>query len=304
MICAGGAPSSTSCRAGPARKRRARTSTSPSRVAENSSRWPSAGVASSSCRTTGRNPRSAIWSASSSTLTSMSPSWQWPWPIRSARRPGQATTISVRSRSAVTCGRCGVPPKTVVTVSPTARASGDRTAWTWAASSRVGTSTRPRGRHAIVCPPASLATSGRAKASVLPDPVWARPSMSRPASASGSTAAWIGRGVVMPSSARTATRAAATPRAANVPPGAGRGAGCGPERRDRVVRGWPAGMLTGRSAGRADKKDRLQDSSGRVVEGATSVETISLTERHTTGVPSWLRLSAPSAPLSGYSTPP
>ena len=40
-------------------------------------------------------------------------------------------------------------------------------------------------------------------------------------------------------------------------------------------------------------RDRLQDSSGRVAEGATSAETISLTERHTTGVPSWLRLDAP-----------
>src|SRR5208282_6312393 len=40
------------------------------------------------------------------------------------------------------------------------------------------------------------------------------------------------------------------------------------------------------------QKNGLQDLSGRVVEGATSVETSSLTERQTTGVPSWQRLSA------------
>jgi hypothetical protein len=75
--------------------------------------------------------------------------------------PRQATTISARLRSAVTCGFCGVPPKMAATLSPMASASGARTAWTWVASSRVGTRTRPRGRHAIVYPPASLATSGR-----------------------------------------------------------------------------------------------------------------------------------------------
>jgi hypothetical protein len=47
-------------------------------------------------------------------------------------------------------------------------------------------------------------------------------------------------------------------------------------------------------------RDRLQNLSGRVVEGATSVETSSLTERHTTGVPSWLRLGAPQALSSRY----
>ncbi len=40
-----------------------------------------------------------------------------------------------------------------------------------------------------------------AKARVLPEPVGARPETSRPASASGSVAAWIGNGVVMPSRA-------------------------------------------------------------------------------------------------------
>jgi hypothetical protein len=53
-------------------KRLARTSTAASSVAENSIRWPSGGVMSRSRRTAGRKPRSAMWSASSSTLISTS----------------------------------------------------------------------------------------------------------------------------------------------------------------------------------------------------------------------------------------
>ena len=88
---------STECTAGSLRNRRTSTSTALSRVAENSIRWPSGGVASSSRRTTGRKPRSAMWSASSSTLISTSPRWQCPCSMRSASRPGQATTMSTRS---------------------------------------------------------------------------------------------------------------------------------------------------------------------------------------------------------------
>ncbi len=157
-----------------------------------------------------------MWSASSITLISTSPSWQWPCSMRSASRPGQATTISVRARRAATCRLWGVPPKTVTTVSPTAWASGARTACTWLASSRVGTSTRPRGRQAMVWPSAKAVTSGMENAIVLPEPVRPRPSTSRPASASGSVAAWIGNGVVIPTSASTLTTGAGTPRDAKL----------------------------------------------------------------------------------------
>src|SRR3954453_19029068 len=100
--------------------------------------------------------------------------------------------------------------------------------------------------------------------SVLPDPVWARPRMSRPASASGSTAACTGNGTVMPFPASAATSGAGTPRSAKA--------------------AGPAGIGTDFSAGRTDKDD-LQDLCGRIAEGATSVETNSLTERQTTGAP-------------------
>ncbi len=127
-----------------------------------------------------------------------------------------------------------------------ARASGRRTAWTWLASSRVGTRIRPRGRPAMVYPSARAATRGMQNASVLPEPVWPRPSTSRPASVSVSVAAWIGNGAMMPPSASVVTTGAGTPRSANERPGWIR-VGL-PDRRWR-----PRRALAGRSRGRTVK---------------------------------------------------
>ena len=68
---------------------------------------------------------------------------------------------------------------------------GRMTAATCAASSRVGTSTRARGKFGRrVFPDVdSVTTVGTANATVLPLPVRARPSTSRPASELGSVAA-------------------------------------------------------------------------------------------------------------------
>ena len=57
---------------------------------------------------------------------------------------------------------------------------------------------------------------GRPKASVLPDPVWALPHTSRPASASSMVACWMGNGSLMPWAARASTNSATRPRSANV----------------------------------------------------------------------------------------
>ena len=74
------------------------------------------------------------------------------------------------------------------------------------ASSRVGTRTRARGRRgARLRPSARRVSVGRPNASVLPEPVWPRPSTSLPARASGMVAVWIGKGVVMPSRASRST---------------------------------------------------------------------------------------------------
>ena len=53
------------------------------------------------------------------------------------------------------------------------------------ASSRVGTSTRPSGWFGVALRCASFVTIASPKANVFPEPVWPRPSTSRPLIASG-----------------------------------------------------------------------------------------------------------------------
>ena len=113
--------------------------------------------------------------------------------MRSSSRPGQATTMSTRLRSAVTW-----------------RSARYRRRWwspsgPWpgpAARARRGSGWPVRGwargpgqRPARAgVPSASPATSGSANASVLPEPVRPRPRTSRPARVSGSVSTWIGNG--------------------------------------------------------------------------------------------------------------
>jgi hypothetical protein len=54
------------------------------------------------------------------------------------------------------------------------------------------------------------------KAKVLPEPVRPRPRTSRPCKESGSVAAWIGKAVMMPSSAKRSTSASGTPKSAKL----------------------------------------------------------------------------------------
>src|SRR4030095_926555 len=99
----------------------------------------------------------------------------------------------------------------------------------WSASSRVGTTTRPRGCRAVRLPLAVAVrtSSGSPKARVLPEPVSARPRPSRPARASGRVRAWMGRGVVMSRAASAATRVGGTPSSAKELPGVVGGGGGG-----------------------------------------------------------------------------
>ena len=108
-----------------------------------------------------------------------------------------ATTMSAPARSCLIWRSYGVPPYTVTSLSCVANASGSSERRTWVASSRVGTMMRARGCLGRLCSPARRARIGRPKASVLPEPVWARPSTSEPFIASGMTAAWTGVGVVI-----------------------------------------------------------------------------------------------------------
>ena len=220
MASTGEVSSSTEWVTGRWRKRCTSLSTPLSSVAEKSRRCPPAGVAARMRVTPGRNPRSAMWSASSSTVISTASRVSTRWASRSSSRPGQATTMSTPALSACTCRCCETPPKMVVTDIDAADASGSITAAICVASSRVGASTRPSGRPERRRPPASRparrATSGRANARVLPLPVRPRPSTSRPARLSGRVAVWMGNGSVTPPAARTGRRRAGTPRSANV----------------------------------------------------------------------------------------
>ncbi len=159
---------------------------------------------------------SAMWSASSMTVISTADRSASFCSIRSSSRPGQATSTSTPRCSALACGFWPTPPNTTVDVRPDAFSSILSDSCNWVANSRVGARIRERGRLGClrVSDSRSRATSGSRKAKVLPDPVRPRPSTSRPASESGSVAAWMGVGVVMPRSRRAAARWVGTPRRA------------------------------------------------------------------------------------------
>ena len=73
---------------------------------------------------------------------------------------------------------------------PAVAATGSSTSATWTASSRVGTSTRPSGALGSATS-VMRASIGTPNASVLPDPVSARPHTSRPCIATGIASVWI-----------------------------------------------------------------------------------------------------------------
>jgi hypothetical protein len=100
-------------------------------------------------------------------------------------------------------------------------ARGVRASVTWAASSLVGTSTSARGSFSPPSP--RRVRSGSPKASVLPEPVSARPQTSLPSRASGIALRWIGVGTEIPSEDSTSAIPEGTPSSENVmtPPSTG-----------------------------------------------------------------------------------
>ncbi len=138
-----------------------------------------------------------------------------PRSMRSIRRPGVATTMSTPLREASICFFIEAPPYTASTRRFRTAPSHSSCSVTWLASSRVGTSTRARGRELRGA--ASSWTIGKPKARVLPDPVFALPVMSRPVRASGIASSWMGNGASMSRRASSAARSSATPRPEKVP---------------------------------------------------------------------------------------
>src|SRR5690606_10001947 len=106
--------------------------------------------------------------------------------------------------------------KIVVVTRPRAFATGSMVALIWLASSRVGHSTRARGRRGWrdVLAHDRRETVGSENARVLPEPVRPRPRTSRPLSESGSVAVWMGKGESIPWRESSRTTGVGRPKSA------------------------------------------------------------------------------------------
>jgi hypothetical protein len=120
--------------------------------------------------------------------------------MKSINRPGVAAQISTPSRNALTCGPFGAPPYThallILLLAPKMAAS----ACICTASSRVGARTSaigpsPGSRYGCAL---TWTTAGSKNDSVLPLPVSATATTSRPLSTVGHACDWIGVGVGNP----------------------------------------------------------------------------------------------------------
>ena len=117
---------------------------------------------------------------------------------RSVSRPGVAISTSTPGAIFLTWLKRETPPSTsaVETCAPLASMRNDSSICT--ASSRVGTRISARAVFGRRLLPSAMIFDriGSAKAAVLPEPVWATPRMSRPASCAGMALTWIGFGSV------------------------------------------------------------------------------------------------------------
>mmetsp|Transcript_25316 Transcript_25316/g.63323 ORF Transcript_25316/g.63323 Transcript_25316/m.63323 type:complete len:284 (-) Transcript_25316:116-967(-) len=155
-------------------------------------------------RSCGSKPMSSMRSASSSTRYVVLRRLRWPSVTRSMRRPGVPTTTLGSSRSSRICPDRDAPPKTTVARTRAGRENLANSAWICIASSRVGASTTTAGPRASPrlagaagggCA-LTWTRAGRRKPSVLPLPVSAMPTTSRPFSRHGHAMLWTALGVL------------------------------------------------------------------------------------------------------------
>mmetsp|Transcript_57034 Transcript_57034/g.180540 ORF Transcript_57034/g.180540 Transcript_57034/m.180540 type:complete len:246 (-) Transcript_57034:158-895(-) len=170
-------------------------------VAENISVCRSLRMLLAMARMLGSKPRSSMRSASSSTKYVTRLSLMLPSSMRSWRRPGVATTKPTPARMASFCAYLGTPPYTHTLFTPHLAPASSRTSWICTASSRVG----ERMRHTGPWLPGALPTgswskmcarAGRPKPRVLPEPVEAMATASRPDITIGQHCDWMGEGCV------------------------------------------------------------------------------------------------------------
>mmetsp|Transcript_72476 Transcript_72476/g.170447 ORF Transcript_72476/g.170447 Transcript_72476/m.170447 type:complete len:222 (-) Transcript_72476:600-1265(-) len=180
-------------------------------VAVNMSVWRLAveGITSTMERIWGSNPMSNMRSASSNTkYSTFSPDTagcrKSDGRRKSTRRPGVATTMSAPCRMARSWSLLHAPPYSTSALALTLPATLSASAPICCANSRVGANTRNRGLMASVHHPVGLlslfggglgpdaktrARAGRMKPQVLPLPVFATATRSRPAITTGHAAA-------------------------------------------------------------------------------------------------------------------
>ena len=117
---------------------------------------------------------------------------------------------------------------------------------TWSASSRVGARTSACG---LFTAGSMSERIGRAKAAVLPVPVCASPTTSRPAITIGMMAAWIAEGTSYPTSLTAWATAGASPMSANVIASPSPASASGARSTDSPLRGvrWSACSTAGAS---------------------------------------------------------
>ena len=165
-----------------------------------------AGSSDSSDSIWGKKPMSIIRSASSMAATERLHQSKIPFSPSSRTRPGVATRSSAPSEMALVCGPMGDFPTATATVNRRRLVSSSASWATWNASSRVGTSTRPRNlaapfakgflgfrpwrRPLGICASSTMRwIMGTKYANVFPRPVCAMPMTSFPSSAGGIAAA-------------------------------------------------------------------------------------------------------------------
>ena len=213
-------------------------------------RWPPGTVSSRIWVTAGRKPRSAMWSASSSTVMTTRSSRAAPRSMQVDQPAGggdhevdpapQRLDLAAHRRTAVDGGE------------PDADGVAERSEHVsdLRASSRVGTRTRPRGDRSARSPTVSArrASIGRPKPRVLPEPVWARPRTSRPARASGRVRDWIAKGATIPRRVSAVTSAAGKPELGEGQIGGGRRSRKRCRQREIELRTARGGGLAGAAA--------------------------------------------------------
>ena len=145
--------------------------------------------------TSGMNPMSSIRSASSITRILVSVNNSPPRSNRSISRPGVAISTSTPFISASFWSDRLSPPISNAWFNLRYLPYLTKFSATCSANSRVGSRIRLRGMRARARLPDKMSSIGNTKLAVLPVPVCAHPSTSRPISTGGIACAWIGVGM-------------------------------------------------------------------------------------------------------------